>query len=459
MMNHRILIVDDDQPMCELLETRLKKRGFDASFCTAAESALETIENRDFDAVVTDLNMPGMSGIELIERLSQNRPSLPVIVITSFGSMETAVAALRVGAYDFITKPFEVEVLVHAVNRAIQHTHLREEVSMLRQAMSDADELEDIYGSSPAMQRVFGIVRKAANLDVTVLISGESGTGKELVAKALHNSGHRREGTFVAINCAAVPETLLESELFGHAKGSFTDARNSRTGLFEQADKGTLFLDEIGDMSVSLQAKILRALEERRIRPIGSNTEVAFDTRIIAATNRDLGLAVEENKFREDLYYRLNVVQIKMPPLRDRGRDILTLAQHFVQQTSLQMGRQVSGFTSPVAEKLLTYSWPGNVRELKNCIEHAVALTSYDQLTVDDLPERIRKYKSSHVIVASEQSSDLVTMEEVERRYIQRVLTSVSGNKTLAARILGFDRKTLYRKLDRYKLDDEFEDA
>ncbi|MDJ0765831.1 MAG: sigma-54 dependent transcriptional regulator [Myxococcota bacterium] len=450
----RVLIVDDDLAMCELVEAQLRKRGFQAAFCNSAVDALSAIDSEDFDAVVTDLNMPGMNGIELSERLAENRPDLPVIVITSFGSMETAVAALRVGAYDFINKPFEVEVLAHTLKRAIQHRHLREEVKTLRRAMDEAGEIEDLHGSSPSMKKVFSLLRRAAESDVTALINGESGTGKELVARALHRIGNRRDGPFVAINCAAMPEQLLESELFGHTQGAFTDARASRVGLFVQANGGTLFLDEIGDMPLGLQVKILRALEERCVRPVGSNNEVRFDARIVSATNRDLTTAVEERYFREDLYYRLNVIQIRLPPLRDRGRDILTLAQCFLEQFSTQMGRPVTGFTSKVAQKLLDYSWPGNVRELKNCIEHAVALTTRDQLTVEDLPERIRKHKSTYVLVASERSDDLVSMEEVERRYIQRVLSSVNGNKTIAARILGFDRKTLYRKLERYNLEE-----
>jgi two-component system response regulator AtoC len=394
-----------------------------------------------------------MNGIELSERITANRPDVPVIVITSFGSMETAIAALRVGAYDFITKPFETEVLVHSLNRAISHRRLRDEVKVLRKAVDKVASFDELRGTSPEMQKVFQLIDKAAKSNVTVLVTGESGTGKELVARALHKHSQRKDGPFIAINCAAMPESLLESELFGHAKGAFTDAKSERKGLFVRSTGGVLFLDEIGDMPLGLQVKILRALEERTVRPVGGDEEVGFDARIVSATNRDLALSVEDRTFREDLFYRLNVIQIRMPPLRDRGRDIVTLAQHFIDQFATEMGHQVKGLTTNAAERLLAYSWPGNVRELKNSMEHAVALTSCDQITVEDLPERIRRYDTSHVLVTGENASELVSMEEVERRYIARVMASVNGNKALAARILNFDRKTLYRKLERYKLE------
>jgi two-component system, NtrC family, response regulator AtoC len=453
MMTDRLLIVDDDQAMCEMLAQQLRKRGFGVNFYTTSEEALDSLSKEEYAAVVTDFHMPGMSGIELSERITANRPDVPVIVITSFGSMETAIAALRVGAYDFITKPFETEVLVHAINRAISHRRLSDEVKVLRMAVDKAEAFDEIRGTSPKMQKVFKLIEKAAKSNVTVLITGESGTGKELVARALHRHSQRKDGPFIAVNCAAMPETLLESELFGHAKGAFTDAKAHRKGLFVQSTGGVLFLDEIGDMPLGLQVKILRALEERSVRPVGGEEEVRFDARIVSATNRDLALSVEDRTFREDLYYRLNVIQIKMPPLRDRGRDIITLAQHFVDQFAEEMGVHVKGLTTAAAERLLTYSWPGNVRELKNSMEHAVALTACDQITVEDLPERIRRYDTSHVLVTGEHASELVSMDEVERRYISRVMAAVNGNKALAARILNFDRKTLYRKLERYKLD------
>jgi two-component system response regulator HydG len=283
-----------------------------------------------------------------------------------------------------------------------------------------------------------------------VLITGESGTGKEMIARALHQRSRRASGPFVAVNCAAVPETLLESELFGHAKGAFTDAKTARAGLFLQANGGTLFLDEIGDMGLGLQPKLLRALQERTIRPLGGDHEIPVDVRVLAATNRDLESAVEEGRFREDLFYRINVVHLALPPLRARGGDVLILAQHALTRFARAADKPVTSISPAAAEKLLAYDWPGNVRELHNAIERAVALTRYNEITVEDLPDRIREHKSSHVIVAGDDPDQLPTMEEVEKRYVLRVFEAVHGNKALAARILGFDRKTLYRKLERY---------
>jgi len=297
---------------------------------------------------------------------------------------------------------------------------------------------------------VFAKIQKAAPVDSTVLILGESGTGKELVAQALHRGGRRRDGPFVAVNCAAMPESLLESELFGHASGAFTDARGSRSGLFAQASGGTLFLDEIGELPLGLQPKLLRALQERVARPVGSDREIPFDVRLITATNRDLESAVEERRFREDLYFRIQVITIEVPPLRLRGNDVLLLASHFVEEFAAAAGKLVKGFTSGAAEKLRGYSWPGNVRELRHSIERAVALTRFEQLTVEDLPERVRSHRGTQILIASDDPSDLLPLEEVERRYILRVLEASGGNKTLASRILGLDRKTLYRKLERY---------
>jgi two-component system response regulator HydG len=300
------------------------------------------------------------------------------------------------------------------------------------------------------MQRLFDQLARIADTDASVLITGESGTGKELVARSIHQKSSRQQKPFVAVNCPALPETLLESELFGHARGAFTDARAERRGLIVQAEGGTLLLDEIGDLPLSIQPKLLRALEERTFRPVGGDQEVPFNARILAATNRDLEEAVEEGRFREDLFYRIDVIQVEVPPLRSRGTDILLLAQHFVGLFADRSNKQVVGITEPVAEKLLAYRWPGNVRELRNVVERAVALTRYDKLVIDDLPEKIRDYRSSQVLLGGEDPSELAPLEEVERRYILHVLQSVGDNKALAARTLGLDRKTLYRKLRQY---------
>ncbi len=449
-MRGRVLIVDDDLETCKLLGLDLEKKGFTPVWQVQAAQAIASLSDEDFDAVITDLNMHEMNGLELCEHIANNRPDIPVIVITAFGSMDNAILAMRAGAYDFINKPFDVEELIFALDRAIQHRHLREEVKRLRRVVSESQQCEELLGASPEMKKVFNFIGRITQSEASVLITGETGTGKELAARAIHKQSQRNAGPFVAINCAAIPEFLLESQLFGHAKGAFTDAREERSGLFVQASGGTLFLDEIGDMPLGLQPKILRALQERCVRPVGAAKEIPIDVRIIATTNRDLDEAVEEGRFRSDLYFRINVVQIRMPPLRARGGDVLLLAQYFIDQYADQTGKKVLGLSSQAAEKLLGYSWPGNVRELQNCIERAVALTVLERIAVDDLPEKIRDYRRSQIILAGDDPSEFVPMQEIERRYILRVLDAVRGNKAQAAQILGFDRRTLYRKLERY---------
>ncbi|MDB4945667.1 MAG: Response regulator of zinc sigma-54-dependent two-component system [Labilithrix sp.] len=452
LQRQRILVVDDEPEMATVIEQALTRRGYDVTQQHSADGAWELLEHEDFDVVVTDINMKGMNGVELTERSSRSRHDVPVIVITAFGSLETATAVLRAGAYDFITKPFEIDQLVVAVERAIQNRRLREEVKRLRAEVGRSRPTSELMGDSSAMQKVHETIARVADTDATILVTGESGTGKELVARALHKRSKRAAGPFIAINCAAMPESLLESELFGHVQGAFTDARATTPGLFLQASAGTLFLDEIGEMPPAMQAKLLRALEERSVRAVGATKETPFDARLIAATNRDLESLVESGRFREDLYYRINVVHLALPPLRARGGDVLALAQQFVTRYAGPMGKKVQGFSSAVGERLLAYAWPGNVRELQNCIERALALARFEEITVEDLPPKVRDYKPSFVVVATEDPSDLVTMEEVERRYIGRVMEAVGQNKTQAAKVLGFDRTTLYRKLERYKL-------
>ncbi len=451
-MKGRVLIIDDDQSMCELIGDALSHKGFETEWRTSADEGLLLLDGQEFDAILTDLNMRDMNGLELCERIVSGRADLPVVVVTAFGSMETAVGAIRAGAYDFITKPVEMDALALVVERAVQHRSLKAEVKRLREAVDATRQFDDMIGTSASMRKVNDLITRVADSDANVLITGESGTGKELVARALHARSTRSGGPFVAVNCAAVPETLLESELFGHAKGAFTDARQARAGLFVQASGGTLFLDEVAELPLGMQPKLLRSLQERKVRPVGGNTELAFDARLVTATNRDLETEVSEKKFREDLYYRINVVRVEVPPLRARGNDVLLLAQHFIERAASRANKNVLGLVSAAAEKLLGYEWPGNVRELENCMERAVALTRFDQITVEDLPEKIRNYQSTHVVVASDDPGDLLNMNEVERRYIQRVLKAVAGNKTQAAKLLGFDRRTLYRKLDRYGL-------
>ena len=449
-MKPRIMIVDDERGMRELLETDLRLRDFAPRGFASAAEAYEVFCREDFDVVLTDLRMPGMDGLEFCRRLVSSRPDMPVIVMTAFGNLESAIAAIRAGAYDFVTKPIAMELLELILRRAVERRQLQQQIHSLRETLLQAGRFDELLGQSPAMLKLYDQLAQIADSDAAVLITGESGTGKELVAKALHRRSRRGEKPFVAVNCAALPDTLLESELFGHVKGAFTDARTDRRGLFLQAEGGTLFLDEIGEMPLAMQAKLLRALEEGTVRPVGSEKEIACDARVLAATNRDLETAVEEGRFRKDLYFRINVIQIDLPPLRARGADALLLAQYFIETFAAQAKKQVQGLSEGMGEKLLAYAWPGNVRELRNVIERAVALTRFDRLTLDDLPEKVRDYRSSQVVIAGSDPAELVSLEEVERRYILHVLNSVQGNRTLAARSLGLDRKTLYRKLRQY---------
>jgi two-component system response regulator HydG len=449
-MRGRILIVDDDAAICRMVETALRRREFAATSSTSAEAALALLHDAEHDVAVTDLNMRGMGGIEFCGRVTTARPDVPVIVITAFGSLETAVQAIRAGAYDFLTKPVDVEALVLTLDRAIAYRSLRAEVRRLREQIDRATAPGRMVGESAPMRRLFEVMARAAPSEASVLLVGETGTGKELVARALHDGSRRAKGPFVAVNCAALPEALVETELFGHVRGAFTDARSSRPGLFQQANGGTLFLDEVGELPSAMQPKLLRVLQDQYVRPVGSDVDVAVDMRLLAATHRDLETDAEEGRFRQDLFYRINVVQINVPALRARGSDVLRLAQSFVTAAACRAGKNVTGISAAAAQKLLAYPWPGNVRELANTIERAVMLTDYEQLTVEDLPPKVQAHEPLHVIVAAAAPDEFVPLAEVERRYILSVLESAGGNRTTAARILGLDRKTLYRKLQQY---------
>jgi two-component system, NtrC family, response regulator AtoC len=448
-MKKHVLIVDDDPNMCAILEAELAKRAYHVSVSQSAEDALTRVETGadDIDVVLTDFHMQGFSGVELCARVVASSRDVPVVVMTAFGSMDSAVAAIRAGAYDYVTKPLDADDLAMTLDRGVKDRTLREEVRRLRLGIEGTERFEDMLGSSPQMTKAFDLISRVAKSDATVLVTGESGTGKELVAKAIHSRSTRASGPFIAINCAAMPEPLLESELFGHVKGAFTDARQTRRGLFLKAAGGTLFLDEIGEMPAGMQAKLLRALQERTVRPVGGDEEIPFDTRIVAATNRNLEEEVTAKRFREDLFYRINVVHIDVPPLRARGRDVLTLAKHILLRAQ-PGGQRVIGFTAAVVDAMLSYPWPGNVRELQNCMERAVALAEFDHLRLEDLPEKVSNFKEAVVRVESHDPSELITAAELERRYIAQVVAAVGGNKTIAARILGFDRRTIYRKLD-----------
>jgi two-component system response regulator HydG len=445
-----VLVVDDDEAMCDAVSDGLRRRGFVVETCTTGQRALELASRRHFSTIVADINMPDTDGLQLCRELLDQRSEVPVVLITAFGSFEAAVEAIRAGAYDFITKPVELEILALAIRRASAHAALRDEVRRLREIQSPARSFGPLIGDSAPMRRLYELVERAASSSATVLITGESGVGKELVARSIHDRSPRAEEPFVAINCAAVPDALIESELFGHLRGAFTDARTDHAGLFARAHRGTLFLDEIGELPMAAQAKVLRALQERSIRPVGATEEQTVDVRILAATNRDLESLVEEKSFREDLFYRLEVVTVTVPPLRARGNDILVLAQEFVRSCSARENKKVTGLTSPVVDAFLRYPWPGNVRELRNCVERAVVLTEHDQIVLEDLPDKLLPTAPVGHREGADETDGFLPMHEIERRYLLRVLEAFGGNKSEAARVLGLDRRTIRRKLDAY---------
>jgi two-component system response regulator AtoC len=446
----KVLLIDDDVAVCDAISATLTHRGFAVVAVQSGSEALAALEKEEVDAIVSDLNMPAMSGLELCKRVHARWPNLPVILVTAFGSMETAVGAIRAGAYDFIAKPIQIPELVLTLERALEHRQLKEENQQLRETVARHLAPAEMVGQSAAMQEVYALLGQIGTTSATVLITGESGTGKELVAQALHRKGAQSKGPMVAFNCAAVTDTMLETELFGHTRGAFTDAKSDRKGLFVQANGGTLFLDEIAEMPLTTQAKLLRALQERKVRPVGSDRDVPFDARVLSATSRDLETAVAEQRFREELYYRINVIRIHVPPLRARGNDVLLLAEHFVRRFAQHANKQLSGVSAQAAEKLLHYAWPGNVRELQNCIERAVALTQSESIMLEDLPVHISQFKAPSFVLPVANPLELLSMDEVEKRYILQVLQAVSGSKTEAAVALGFDRRTLYRKLKAY---------
>jgi DNA-binding NtrC family response regulator len=440
----RVLVVEDDDDTRAALCDALTDLGHAIEAHADGVSALQRLGNAEFDAVLTDIRMPGMDGIELCQRLTGDRPHLPIVVMTAFGDVESALGALRAGAFDFLTKPLSLDTLAGALSRALGHGNKSSIVVRPAPRLTASDEMEGLVGSSAAMRQVAERIAHVSLGDSTVLITGESGTGKELVARAVHRASGRT-GPFVPVSCAAIPADILEAELFGHTRGAYTGASEARQGLLPQAAGGTLFLDEIGELPLELQPKLLRALQSRRLRPVGSTEEVSFDARIIAATNRDLGRAVAEGKMREDLLYCLNVLTIPLPALRDRAGDVLELARHFLARASATLGVRYE--LSAAAERQLTaHSWPGNVRELENAIQASVALASSGQVGFDDLPTGIRAQRQQ------EATRESLSLEDVERRHILLVLDALHWNKAEAARILGINRATLYRKLQRYGL-------
>jgi DNA-binding NtrC family response regulator len=444
---NQILIVDDEPEMCSLLSDILKDEGYVVETASSGEQALAKMETREFPAVITDLNMKGMPGLTLLREIKQRYPGTNVIIITGFGSVESAIETMKQGAYDYVMKPVKSDEITLITQKAVREALLRKELLWLRKAVEKEYSFNQILGKSKPMQAVFELIRRITPSPSNVLITGESGTGKELVARAIHYNSPRAQGPFIPVNCAAIPEHLLESEMFGHVKGAFTDAKMDRKGLFEEAQGGTLFLDEISELPMSLQAKLLRALQEKEIRRVGGTRPLPVDARVIAATNLDLAGQVKARQFREDLYYRLNVIEVHMPRLRERTEDIPLLCMHFVKKYAEPMKKPVGGLTEGALALLMDYAWPGNVRELENVIERGVTLTRGDKITPEDLPQAVRGDAGDRQMV-EEAAEKTRSLAEVERAYILRVLEKTAGNKYQAAQILGIDRKTLYRKLE-----------
>jgi two-component system response regulator HydG len=447
-MPKTILLVDDDDDTRMLLAESLRRRGFTVDAAASGAAGLERVRDGVFDVVVTDVQMPGMSGIDLCRELAERHPELLSIVLTGVGDLDTAIEAIRAGAHDFLTKPVKVDALEVALQRALDYLSVKREVKRLRSAVEEHAPIAGIAGSSAALRETTQMIRRVAESDATVLITGESGTGKELVARALHDLSPRRSEPFVAINCGAMPAPLLESELFGHVRGAFTDAKTARAGLFLQAGRGTILLDEVGEMPLEMQVKLLRVLQERTVRPVGGDTEVPFEARVVTATNRDLTTEVEEARFREDLFYRINVVAIHVPPLRDRSGDVIVLANHMLQRIAARTGKPAVTLSPEAARKLTDYDWPGNVRELENSVERCVALCGAGPILPEHLPKKVLEYQPQRIELNVENTTELITLDEMERRYVRQVLNCVRGNKTHAARVLGIDRRSLYRRLE-----------
>ncbi|MGO9920085.1 MAG: sigma-54-dependent transcriptional regulator, partial [Isosphaeraceae bacterium] len=437
----------------DVLEAELQKRGFETTTTTSPEDGLRRLVEDDFGLVLTDINMHGMTGVEVCRQIVESREDLPVVVMTAFGSMEAAIATIRAGAYDFVTKPFEMDDIALTIERALKHRALREEVKRLRRVVVDQQRFDDILGTSSAMKKMYDLLARVAETETTVLITGESGTGKELVAKALHNNSPRRYKPFVTLNCAALSDNILESELFGHVKGAFTGADRERKGWFEHANGGTLFLDEVGDIPLGTQVKLLRALESGEIVRVGTNEPIKVNVRLISATNRDLTDAINAGEFRQDLYHRLKVVSVKLPPLRERREDMDLLIDHFLKEFTTAHDRKISSITPAVRKLLRQYSWPGNVRELKNVIESMVVIDTDGVLDVDDLTEDIQ---AATITTPGEQrpaATDSLLgkpLEAIEKHFIIETLKLCGGNREEAARILGIGERTLYRKLKEY---------
>lgn len=446
----QIIIIEDDERMLNLLSKVLKKEGYAVVPCLDGITGLKKLEENTFDLAITDLRMPKMDGMEVLKSIKDVSPDTYVIVMTAFSSVDSAVKAMKRGAYDYISKPFKMDEMTMIIKRALEEKSLRKEIASLRKEVSNRYQFANIIGKSKVMQDVFDLIDRVSASRSTVLIYGKSGTGKELVAKAIHYNGPNRERPFIAINCSAMQDTLLESELFGHVKGAFTGAISAKKGLLEEAQGGTAFLDEIGEVSLSTQVKLLRVLQEREIKSVGSTETKKIDIRLITATNQDLQEKVKTGEFREDFFYRLNVIPIVLPELKDRVEDIPLLVDHFLMKYQTQEKAEIKSMAKETMALLLNYDWPGNVRELENVIERAITLGRHQDILPEDLPPYFTK-KEFLPLIHKDEDKDMA-LEEVEARHINKILRKTNGSRTEAAAILGIDRRTLYRKIKKYKL-------
>ncbi|HEY5512297.1 MAG TPA: sigma-54 dependent transcriptional regulator [Geomonas sp.] len=447
-MPPKILIIDDDSSLRRVLEYNLQQEGYDVVTAADGENGLKLFAEKSPAVVITDLKMPGMGGFQLLSAIKERSPATVVIVLTAFGAIDTAVEAMKLGAFDYLTKPFNREELKLTVRKGLQLQGLSEENRLLKEELSGSAEFKSIVGISRAMEGVFSVVRKVADTEATVLITGESGTGKELVARAIHSGSSRRGAPFVAVNCAAIPRDLLESELFGHVKGAFTGAIRDKEGKFQLADRGTIFLDEVGDLPLELQPKLLRVLQEREVEPLGGTSLQKIDVRVVAATNTDLEKGIAEGRFRDDLYYRLCVIPLQLPPLRERVEDIALLVRYF----SVKFGGGAVSFSTQALERLQQYAWPGNVRELENTVERLLIMREGDQIGVDDLPEKISSAAGKPEGGVLRLPPGGYPLEQLEREVVLEALTRCDWNQTAAARFLSIPRHTLIYRMEKYHI-------
>ncbi len=451
----RVLVVDDEENIRLVVKSLLRKNGYEVAVADSGEAALGMVESFGPDVILTDVRMPKMGGLDLLATLRAKQHPATVIVMSAYGNIDMALEAMKAGAYDYISKPFKPEEVILVLRKAEERETLRRENRALKEQIKGKEQFQSILAKSPSMVAIFKTITKITEFKTTVLVSGESGVGKELVAKAIHNSSNRKTRPFVAINCGAIPENLLESELFGHKKGAFTDASSDRHGLFEEANGGTLFLDEIGELPLNLQVKLLRVLQEESIRKLGDAKDIKVDVRIIAATHRDLTAEVAAGRFREDLFYRINVLPIAVPPLRERREDIAILLDHFLDRNNARLGTQIRGVSAEARKVLMDYSWPGNVRELENTIERAMVLCDTDVVQASDLPDRIRDALDPvQVQLASGELSVKKTSAAIEQILIRRALVKTKGNRTRAAELLEISHRALLYKIKDYKIDD-----